>query len=101
MGSDYRSVSTSIEFIRSKQKLKIRRRAFKGWKPTLDSFMEPSNYYPHLHRLMDECPPDNLQDLGQIAIQAAIPAGEVFRGPNGLSRPGRSLILKDLMLQRK
>ena len=50
---------------------------------------------------MDECPPDNLHELGQIVIQAAIPAGETFRGPNGVSRPGRSLILKALMLQRK
>ena len=48
---------------------------------------------------MDERPPDNLRDLGQIAIQAAISVGAVFRGPNSVLRPGRSLILKDLMLQ--
>ena len=100
MGSDHRSGFTSIEFIRSKQNSKIRRRAFKGWKPTLDPSLEPSNYHSHLQRLMDECPPDNLQDLGQIVIQAAILAGEAFRGPNGVSRPGRSLILKKLIIQR-
>ena len=67
----------------------------------MDSSRKPSNYHSHLTRLMDECPPDNLQDLGKIAIQAAIPAGEAFQGPNGVSRPGRSLILKDLVFQRK
>ena len=67
----------------------------------MDPSRKPSNYHSHLARLMDECPPDNLQDLGKITIQAAILAGEAFRGPNGVSRPGRSLILNDLMLERK
>ena len=101
MDSDHRNVSTSIEIMSSQQNWKMRKRTFKGWKPTLDSSRKPSNYHSHLTRLMDECPPDNLQDLGKIAIQAAIPAGEAFQGPNGVSRPGRSLILKDLVFQRK
>ena len=47
----------------------------------------------------DEYHPDHLQDIGQIAIQTAIPPGEVCRGPNGVSRVGRSLILNDLIIQ--
>ena len=101
MDSDHRHVSISISIMSSQQNWKMRKRTFKGWKPTLDSSRKPSNYHSHLTRLMDECPPDNLQDLGKIAIQAAIPAGEAFQGPNGVSRPGRSLILKDLVFQRK
>ena len=74
MGSDHRNVATSIEFIRSHENLKIRKRTFTGWKRTLDSSREPSNYHSHLARSMDECSPDNLQDLRKIAIQASIPA---------------------------
>ena len=34
-------------------------------------------------------------------MQTIIPAGETFRGPKGVSRPDRSLVLKDLVFQRK
>ena len=50
---------------------------------------------------MDECPPDNLQHLGKIAIQAATPVGQAFQGSNDEQRPTRSLILTDLIFQRK
>ena len=101
MGSDQRNVSTSIEFISSQQNWKIRKRTFKGWKPLLDSSRKQLNYHYHLARLMDECPPDNLQDLGKIAIQATTPVGQAFQIPNGVQRLVRSLIFKDLVFQRK
>ena len=50
---------------------------------------------------MDECPPVNLHDLWKIAIQAATPVRQAFQGPNDVQRPARSLILKDLVFQRK
>ena len=98
MDSDHRNVSTSISIMSSQQNWKMRKRIFKGWKPTLDSSRKPFNYHSHLARLMDECPPDNLQDLGKIAIQTA---AQAFQGPNGVQRPARSLTLKDLIFQRK
>ena len=67
----------------------------------MDSPRKPSNYHSHLARLMDECPPDNLQDLGKIVIQAATRVRQTFQGPNGVQRFARSLILKDLVFQRK
>ena len=63
MGSDHRNVSISISIMSSQQNWKMRRRTFKGWKLTLDSSRKPFNYHSHLARLMDECPPVNLQDL--------------------------------------
>ena len=50
---------------------------------------------------MDEYLPDNLQDLGQIAMRTTMLAGEVFPLSNEVSQPGRSLILKNLTFEIK
>ena len=40
-------------------------------------------------------------ELWHIAVQAAGPYGSRLQGPKGTKRPGKSLELKDLKLQRK
>ena len=50
---------------------------------------------------MHDCPPTSLRDLGKIAVEAAEPSGSRLQGPKGIKRPGQSLELKDLVLQRK
>ena len=101
MGSDHRNVSVSISYIRSKEAWKLRTRSFKGWKPILDESKNADAYHSHLQKLMHDCPPTSLRDLGKIAVEAAEPSGSRLQGPKGIKRPGQSLELKDLVLQRK
>ena len=101
MGSDHRNESVSISYFRSKEAWKLRTRSFKGWKPILDESKNADAYHSHLQKLMHDCPPTSLRDLGKIAVEAAEPSGSRLQGPKGIKRPGQSLELKDLVLQRK
>ena len=101
MGSDHRNVSVSMSYIRSKEAWKLRTRSFKGWKPILDESKNADAYHSHLQKLMHDCPPTSLRDLGKIVVEAAEPSGSRLQGPKGIKRPGQSLELKDLVLQRK
>ena len=67
MGSDHRNISVSISYIKSKEAWKLRTRSFKGWKPILDESKNADAYHSHLQKLMYDCPPTSLRDLGKIA----------------------------------
>ena len=41
LGSDHRCVSASIEYVRSTEACKTRKRSFKGWKPIRDEACQP------------------------------------------------------------
>ena len=74
---------------------------FKGWKPFFYGSGTAATYHAHLQKLRQECPPTSLRELDHIAVQAARSSGSRRRGPKGIKRPGKSLELKDLILQRK
>ena len=50
---------------------------------------------------MDEYPPTLLQDFGKIALKAPPPGRIHFYGTRNVKRSMQSLVLNDLMLQRK
>ena len=49
LGSDHRNDSASIEYIRSMESWKLRKRSFNGWKPTLINSQEAFDIQHYVH----------------------------------------------------
>ena len=80
---------------------KLRKRSFKGWKPTLNDSQEASDYHLHLQKLRHEYPPANAQYLANTAKQATISGGVTFQEPRRIRRPTQSIIVKQINPTKK
>ena len=101
LGSDHRCVSASIEYIRSTEAWKTRKRSFKGWKPIRDEARQPHEYHSQLETMMNDQHLVPLQEFGKIALEAAPRRDLLLHGTNGLKRLMKSMALKDPILQKK
>ena len=51
LGSNHRFVSASIEYVRSTEAWKTRKRSLKGWKPICDEARQPQEYHSHFGKI--------------------------------------------------
>lgn len=97
LGSDHRCVSASIEYIRSTEAWKTRKRSVKGWKPIHDEARQSHKYHSQLETCMNDRFAASLEEFWKIAFEAAPGGGLLLHGTSGLKRSMKSMALKDLI----
>ena len=98
LGSDHRCVSASIEYIRSTEAWKIRKRSFKGWKPIRDEARQSHEHHSQFEKMLNDRPPVSLEEFRKIVFEAAARGGVLLYGTSGLKRSMKSMALKDFIL---
>ena len=101
LGSDYRNISASLEFVRLQGSWKKRQISFKGWKWTLNDFQKTHEYHEHLYQMIDDSLPSSLHEFGQVVIRAAKVWGTSFQRPKGTKRPYQSKQLQYMIFQQR